>query len=81
MAKDQKDKVSDKKTNREKIEKQLSTAVAGLKPVLGEQLFKKRIQKAGKLLTKGVKKSGSGKTDEKKTAAKKIKEPKHKSGK
>jgi len=58
MAKSKKvtqDKSDSKKSTRKQIEKKLETALGTLKPLLGEKKFRKRIKKAGKVLTDGIK--------------------------
>ncbi len=56
-----------KKITRKQIEKKLETALSNLRPVLGEKKFKRRIKKAGKLITSGLKNFRSnGKVKEKK---------------
>jgi hypothetical protein len=55
----EKKKVPSKKKTRKQVEKKLETALATLKPLLGEKKFKKRIRKAGKVLTDGLKKDAT----------------------
>ena len=41
--------------NRQQIQEKLETVLAELKPSLGEKKFKKRMKKAGKLISSGMK--------------------------
>jgi hypothetical protein len=52
--KGQAQKVINKKLWKSHIEKQLEASLDSLKDVLGEKKFRKRIKKASKLLTKGM---------------------------
>ena len=54
-------KPGSKKTIRKQVQDKLETALATLKPELGEKKFKQRIKKAGKLLIKGLKKQKDNK--------------------
>jgi hypothetical protein len=51
-------KISGKKARKE-IEKNLEITLAPLEPVIGNKDFKRRLKKAGKALTKGLKKQKS----------------------
>ncbi len=63
-------RIVSKKRSRQQIQKKLETALANLKNELGEKKFKRRIKKAGKLLTNGLYKTM--KKDNKNSKGKKI---------
>ena len=44
-----------KKKTRKQIQKKLETALSNLRPILGDKKFKRRIKKAGKVLSSGLK--------------------------
>ena len=50
-------KGNSKKRTRKQVQQKLEIALASLKPLLGEKKFKRRIKKAGKILTGGLKKN------------------------
>ncbi len=43
-----------KKKARKQIQKKLEIALSNLKPILGDKKFKRRIKKAGKVLSSGI---------------------------
>jgi hypothetical protein len=64
-----------KKKARKQIQKKLETALSNLKPILGDKKFKRRIKKAGKVLTSGltnINSNGSPKTQKPKANAHKT---------
>lgn len=62
-----------KKETRKEISQQLANALAGLKETLGEKKFERRIKKAARLLTAGVKVNSLRKERKGKTNRIKIK--------
>ena len=52
--KNQEPKGGSKKKTRKEIEKKLEAALDSLMPVLGEKKFRKRIKKAGKILSQDI---------------------------
>ena len=61
-----------KKKTRRQIQKKLETALSNLRPILGDKKFKRRIKKAGKVLSSGLKNvnsNGAPKTRSTKTKA------------
>lgn len=48
------DQNASKKLRRQQIQQKLEKALADLKPALGEKKFKRRMKKAGKLISSGL---------------------------
>ena len=67
-------KISFKKKLQQEITATLHSSLTGLKEILGEKKFDDRIRKAAKLLSEGVKETGTQKVkkDNKKTSKKKT---------
>jgi hypothetical protein len=61
-----------KKKTRKQVEKKLETALSNLKPILGKKKFKRRIKKAGKILTSGIKNISTNGTLKSKTPKRKA---------
>jgi len=72
----EKKKLISKETILKEITLQLSQALPALKESLGEKKFEKRLKKAAKLLSEGIKSGNSKKTDATKSPAGKLKDTK-----
>ncbi len=48
------DRIALKKLNRQQIQEKLENVLADLKPALGEKKFKRRMKKAGKMISSGL---------------------------